>query len=77
MIVTYCKKCDRYFYMSKRGSYCRACKAPSVQVPIEPEVFLKLPLSSRRRLAYRLTNEYDEVVREITEQTEETRHDKN
>lgn len=65
MRVTYCKKCNRFFYSPAVSNYCRGCRHPAMEVPVDYGKFLELTINERYRLAYRLTNEYDRLVEEL------------
>lgn len=67
MRITYCKKCNRFFYSPTISNYCRGCKSPVIEVPMDYGKFLELSINERYRLAYRLTNEYDTLARELKE----------
>ncbi|MBQ3124617.1 MAG: hypothetical protein IJC09_04255 [Clostridia bacterium] len=56
MYVSYCKKCNHFFYKSRISNYCKECQSPLIRVPMEKEEFFKLSANERYRLAYKLTN---------------------
>ncbi len=65
MRITYCKKCNHFFYSPTISNYCRGCKKPVVEVPMDYGDFLELSINERYRLAYRLTHEYDALAEEL------------
>ncbi len=64
MFVTYCTKCNRIFYSKRIGNYCRKCGSVLTDVPSGFSEVTELSINERYRLAYRLTNEYDQLVKE-------------
>lgn len=55
MYITYCKKCNHFYYQSKVSHYCKNCRSVLAEVDIPPETFFKLSANDRYRLAYKLT----------------------
>lgn len=64
MRITYCKQCNSFSYSNRISNYCRQCKKPLIEVPMNFKKFTSLSINERYRLAYRLTNEYDAVLKE-------------
>lgn len=56
MYITYCKKCNHFFYQSRIKNYCSECKSLLIRVPMDQEEFFNLSANERYRLAYKLTN---------------------
>ncbi|MEE1350977.1 MAG: hypothetical protein UHM23_02850 [Clostridia bacterium] len=56
MYISYCKKCNQFFYISRKSNYCRECKCPIIPVPISMDEFSKMTINERYRLAYKLSN---------------------
>ena len=67
MLVTYCPKCNRMFYSNRINNYCKKCGSLLTDVPIGMEDVTNMTLNERYRLAYRLTNDYDNLTDEITQ----------
>ncbi len=60
MFVTYCKRCNKFAFQSRRGNYCRECRGPLMILDIPYEKFSEMTLNQRYRLAYKLTHENKE-----------------
>lgn len=57
MYITYCRKCNHFFYKTRTENYCRECKTLLVHVPMTKEEFFALSVNERYKLAYKLTND--------------------
>lgn len=57
MNITYCRKCNHFFYQSKISHYCKNCKSVLIEVDMASEEFFKLSVNERYRLAYKLTEQ--------------------
>ncbi|HIU56529.1 MAG TPA: hypothetical protein IAA61_01785 [Candidatus Ornithomonoglobus merdipullorum] len=73
MIVTYCPKCNRIFYSNRIGNYCRKCGSVLTDVPLDMQSVSDMSLNERYRLAYRLTNDYDNLSSEIRTRSDRTK----
>ncbi len=65
MQILYCTHCNRFFFTKRIMNFCRGCRKPLLDVPMKLEEFTELSANNRYRLAYRLTNEYEQLLDEM------------
>ena len=58
---TYCSKCNHFFYSYRLSHYCGRCGTLLVDIPLKYEEFTALSANERYRLAYELTQKYNEL----------------
>lgn len=59
MYVRYCKKCNHFYYSNRISNYCKKCRSVLVDVPDDFSKVSSQSLNERYRLAYKLTNGYN------------------
>lgn len=64
MRVYYCAACNRFSSTQHINNYCRKCRTPLIVVPMDFTEFSALGINERYRLAYRLTNEYEKLLKD-------------
>lgn len=66
MRIVYCSKCNSFTCSNQIKNHCLKCKSVVREVPMSFEKYSALSINERYRLAYQLTNNYEQTYEQLT-----------
>lgn len=65
MRIVYCAVCNNFTCSNRIKNHCTKCKAAVREVPMSFEKYSALSINERYRLAYLLTNKYEQTYEQL------------